>query len=349
MDCDKTFSTKARNMSIVAAIAVVVIHAGDGGMGSFVAKMMHQFLGWGICTFAVPWFFFASGYFFAGHLDETGWWSRAMKSRGRTLLIPYVIWCGLYICFSAGLDMVLNMCAGRELMCNLSVGKLLFDGFGLDVAQHPMLVPFWYIRALLLIVLLSPVLVYALRRWRWYVPIAMIPAYIYCCGMQDRYAMPWFLFYSTFSLAGWIYFSVGVLARLGKWEERKCRIPTWLLWAIAIPVICAGRLALYKGLPTVANVLWILNIPVLVLGVWRLVPSRAWPTWLVASAFPVYAIHYFFAHGLESTILPLCHPDWWAYAARCVLIALLSFGAAALLRSLHPRVSFLLLGGRRDV
>ena len=148
---------------------------------------------------------------------------------------------------------------------------------------------------------------------------------------------------------GWISFSVGVLARLGKWEERQCRIPTWLLWSIAIPVICAGRLALYRGLPTVANVLWILNIPVLVLGVWRLVPSRAWPTWLVASAFPVYAVHYFFAHGLESTILPLCHPDWWAYAARCVLIVLLSFGAAALLRSLHPRVSFLLLGGRRGV
>ena len=204
-------------MSIVAAIAVVVIHAGDGGMGSFVAKMMHQFLGWGICTFAVPWFFFASGYFFAGHLDEAGWWSRAVKSRGRTLLIPYVIWCGLYICFSAGLDMALNMYAGRGVMSNLSVGKLLFDGFGLDVAQHPMLVPFWYIRALLLIVLLSPVLVYALRRWRWYVPLTMIPAYIYCCGLQDRYAMPWFLFYSTFSLAGWIYFSVGVLARLGKW------------------------------------------------------------------------------------------------------------------------------------
>ena len=68
-DAYTRFSVKARNMSALAALAVVVIHAGNGGMGSFAAKMAHQFLGWGLCTFAVPWFFFASGYFFARHLD----------------------------------------------------------------------------------------------------------------------------------------------------------------------------------------------------------------------------------------------------------------------------------------
>ena len=64
-ELDRTFSAKARNMSALAALGVVVIHAGNGGMGSFTAKMLHQFFGWGLCTFAVPWFFFASGYFFA--------------------------------------------------------------------------------------------------------------------------------------------------------------------------------------------------------------------------------------------------------------------------------------------
>ena len=71
---DQSFSVKARNMSAFAAVCVMIIHAGNGGMGSFAAKMMHQFFGWGVCTFAVPWFFFASGKFGIGFLpfDQVG-------------------------------------------------------------------------------------------------------------------------------------------------------------------------------------------------------------------------------------------------------------------------------------
>ena len=172
---DRIFSVKARNMSALAALAVVVIHAGNGGMGSFAAKMLHQFLGWGLCTFAVPWFFFASGYFFARHLDEDGWWARAVKTRLRTLLVPYLLWCGLFVCFSFSLDALANLMAGRALLSGLSVRRLLLCGFGLNASEHPLLVPFWYIRALLIIVLFSPVLVYCLRRLRWIVPLALLP------------------------------------------------------------------------------------------------------------------------------------------------------------------------------
>ena len=340
------FSVKARNMSALAALCVMVIHAGNGGMGSFVAKMAHQFLGWGLCTFAVPWFFFASGYFFAGHLDENGWWRRAVGTRVRSLLLPYVLWCGLFACFSVALCVVLNVDAGRPLAAGLSARRLALCSFGLDVAEHPLLVPFWYIRCLLLIVLASPVLVWALRRWRWCVPLAMLPAYVYCCGVQNRFAMPWFIFYSLFSLTGWVYFSVGVLARREDWAARTCRFRTWTCWAVALPVICIGRMALYWGMPGVAGCMWIAAIPPLMLGVWRLVPERPWPAWFISSAFPVYAIHYFVEHFLEMAALPLQHPAWWAYAARIVLVAGVSFAVANLLHSLLPRESRVLFGGR---
>ena len=346
MECDKAFSVKARNMSAVAALAVIVIHAGNGGMGSFAAKALHQFLGWGLCTFAVPWFFFASGYFFAGHLDEKDWWKLSLKTRLKTLVLPYIIWCGLFVCFSIAIDMFLNARAGNELFAGLTLRNLFLSGFGFDMSEHPMLVPFWYIRALLLIVLASPILVYALHRCGWWVPLAILPVYFYCCGMHDRYAMPWFLFYSPLSLAGWLYFSVGVLARLNKWECRKCRVPTWLCWLVALPGICIGRLALYKGLPIVANGLWIVTIPILLLGVWRLIPSQAMPSWLVASAFPVYAIHYFFEHALESLALPLHSPYVWAYISRIAIVAFFSLLVANVLRTFFPRTSDMLFGRR---
>ena len=345
-ESDKTFSVKARNMSALAALSVVVIHAGNGGMGSFTAKMLHQFFGWGLCTFAVPWFFFASGYFFAAHLDEKGWWARAVRTRLRTLVLPYVVWCTLFACFAAVLAIWQNLETGRSVLAGLSWRWFVMRGFGLDISDHPLLVPFWYIRSLMAIVLLSPVLVWALRRGRWLVPAVILPAYVYCCGLHNCHLMPWFVFYSILSLAGWLYFSVGVLARRENWSARSCRMPSWACWSMSLVAICVGRLALYREIPVLANCLWIAGIPPLMLGVWRLVPERQWPVWLVSSAFPVYALHYFFEHFFESTVLPLAHPAWWAYAMRAGTVALLSIGVAQMLHKFLPRESCVLFGGR---
>ena len=345
-DSENSFSVKARNMSALAALCVIVIHAGGDGMGSFAAKVMNHVFGWGLCTFAVPWFFFASGYFFAGHLEEKGWWLRSIRSRLRTLLLPYVVWCSLYACFAAGIEVCRSLEVGRAAMAGMSWRWFIVQGLGLDVSHHPLLVPLWYVRSLLIIVLLSPALVWALRRGRWWIPAAIIPPYVYCCGLHDRYAMPWFLFYSTISLAGWLYFSIGVLARREHWAEKKCCVPTWVCWATALAVICAGRMALFYGMPRVAWSSWLMGIPPLLLAVWRLVPDRAWPKWFVTAAFPVYVMHYFFEHFLESFVFPFAHPSMWAYVLRAVIVAILSFWAAYLLRTFVPRESSDLFGGR---
>ena len=191
IESDKMFSVKARNMSALAALCVVVIHAGNGGMGSFAAKVLHQFLGWGLCTFAVPWFFFASGYFFAAHLDEGYWWLRAVRTRLRTLVLPYVIWCALFACLTVVLLAVQGAEAERSMLRGISWRWLLMKGFGLDISDHPLLVPFWYMRSLMVIVCLSPILVWALRSVRWLVPVSMIPAYVYCCGLHNCHVMPY--------------------------------------------------------------------------------------------------------------------------------------------------------------
>ncbi len=341
-----TFSVKARNMSALAALSVMVIHAGNGGMGSFTAKMLHQFFGWGLCTFAVPWFFFASGYFFAAHLDEKGWWLRAVRTRLRTLVLPYVAWCVLFIGVVVAFAAWQNLEAARPVLSGISWRLLLIGGLGLDISSHPLLVPFWYIRSLLVIVCLSPVLIFTLRYGRWWIPVTLFAGQIYFCGLHNCHVMPWFIFYSVLSLAGWLYFSVGVLARRGNWASRRCRVPGWMCWSVAITAICVGRMALYAGMSRLAGCLWIVGIPPLLLGVWRLVPEHPWPKWLVASAFPVYALHYFFVYFLESTVLPLSHPAWWAYVLRAGLIVMLSFWAANLLRTFLPRESNMLFGGR---
>ena len=333
-------------MNVLAALSVVVIHAGNGGMGSFVAKVLHQFLGWGLCTFAVPWFFFASGYFFAVHLDEKGWWLRAIRTRLRTLMLPYVIWCALFACFMVVFAAVQNLKAGHPMLTGISWRWLLVKGFGLDISDHPLLVPFWYIRSLMVMVCFSPILVWALRRGRWLVPASIIPAYVYCCGLHNCHVMPWFVFYGFLSLSGWLYFSVGVLARRENWAARCCRIPSWICWSVALVAVCVGRLALYLGMSALAGCMWIAGIPPLLLGVWRLAPERPWPTWLILLPFPIYALHYFFERFLESTVLLLAHQAWWVYAMRAGLVMLLSICAALMLRTCLPRASRVMFGSR---
>ncbi len=342
---DQSFSVKARNMSAFAAVCVMIIHAGNGGMGSFAAKMMHQFFGWGVCTFAVPWFFFASGYFLGGHLGEPNWWTRAMSSRLRTLVLPYALWCGIFILFSTTLGVLASPHGDLALPGLPAIVHALFKGFGLDFSEHPSLVPFWYIRALMIIVLFSPVLVWALRRWKWCVPAAMLPAYVYCCAVNNCHVMPWFLFYSPFSLAGWIYFSMGLLVRMYGCPKLVHRIGAKTAWAGALAIICAGRFALYSRQPEFAGVAWLAGIPLLMLGTWRLMPAVPLPTWFTSSAFPVYALHYFVAYSLEHTILPIAHPAWWAYPLRAAMIIVASFALAHALRK-FPAAADLLFGGR---
>ena len=46
----------------------------------------------GLGKIAVPFFFLASGYFLAGHLDEDGWYGRKVKKRVFSLVIPLLLW-----------------------------------------------------------------------------------------------------------------------------------------------------------------------------------------------------------------------------------------------------------------
>ena len=217
MDKGNMFSIKARNISFFATLSVVVIHAGGAGMGSLAAKVCHQFLGWGVCTFAVPWFFFVSGYYLAGHIGENGWWLRAVHKRIRTLLVPYMLWSIFFIC----LILALNVFKGMKFetvtgAADFSLYTLFIHGFGLDASMHPLLTPFWYVRALMIMVMFSPVLAWLLRKNWTCMLLALTVALIYCCGFHDKYQMPWFLFYSIFSLTGWLYFSLGILVRVHK-------------------------------------------------------------------------------------------------------------------------------------
>jgi fucose 4-O-acetylase-like acetyltransferase len=78
-------------MSLICAIMVVFLHMGAtdcmDSSGWWFYVVVKQ-----ICKMVVPWFFFASGFFIVGYYGESGWYVKSLKSRGKSLRIPYVVW-----------------------------------------------------------------------------------------------------------------------------------------------------------------------------------------------------------------------------------------------------------------
>lgn len=95
MDIEYALSSRFRNMSIMCAFLVVVIHCTSNFNVSncFVRMFIYD----GVCRIAVPFFFFASGFFLAAHFGENYWWGKEIAKRIRTLFVPYLICVTLYM------------------------------------------------------------------------------------------------------------------------------------------------------------------------------------------------------------------------------------------------------------
>ena len=119
---DMQLSRKFANMSLLCAILVVSIHIGRGTEIGSGAWYFSQVVSSGIAGIAIPFFFFASGFFVAVHSDEPGWYGVALRKRCRTLLIPYLLWNIIYFCFENGIAVAANAIHGRGLMADVCAG-----------------------------------------------------------------------------------------------------------------------------------------------------------------------------------------------------------------------------------
>ena len=142
-------SSRIANTGLVAALMVVFIHVDIQPDTPSYVRWIVGIVKVGICTCAVPSFFAIAGYLLAGHVGETGWWGRALRKRIVTLGVPYLLWGTLFFFFDyfRTHDMTL-------------VGFL--NSLGFTTCEMPGLYPLWFVRSLFALVIVSPVLVWAL-------------------------------------------------------------------------------------------------------------------------------------------------------------------------------------------
>jgi len=271
-------SNKIRNMSFVASLMVVSIHISQTSIHGSPAWWLQEFTKRSICCMAVPFFFVCSGYFLAKKYN----YKEAIRKRVESILLPYLLWSLIFVVFSKTLQIIANIRANRMLFDNVFVPEQMWTWFGLNPTVHPYCVPYWYMRTLFLLVLISPIIItfvkrkpYLLLTAEYILLLAEVPA-LYCLQWTA-------IFYFSVGIALQVYYPDIVVSR---------RLITYS-FIVSIPLVLSTVWGHYYGWG-LADYSSHLMIPFLLIVFWGIVPSASWPIIITRSSFAIYIIHIFF-------------------------------------------------------
>lgn len=219
---------------------VAIQGAGSNTAAFFMIAFSHV-----LCHVAVPTFFLISGFlFFSNFGDGSRYvWKRKLLSRTKTLLLPYLLWNVLYILWmmcwdvrgvmDAGMLVWLQEKGGLSMLWSSNHWNLdRVDLWGNpDIASSPILVPFWFMRDLIVCVFLTPLfwLVFKKQNAKW-VKVVGASILVILYFTQTSFGIPGLssnaLFYFGIGTALSIN-EAGICNTIGKW-----RIPGYLLFGI---------------------------------------------------------------------------------------------------------------------
>lgn len=301
---------------------------------------------------AVPLFFAISGYLFFQKLEEWSWpvWKQKLRTRGRTLLVPYIIFNG--ICVISLLALGMKMPWFGWLWNSVSYCQGWKNWLGMNMQLwYPQDVPLWFVRDLIVMIILSPAIHWLIRKGG--IVYLGIVGVLYCLGILC--CTPGF---STNAL---FFFSLGGFAAIRsiepvEWSRKNIRfiLPLFLiLWIVASCIVAPGKAQPFE------NMMFISGIPVLVWvtsgglekGRMKEIPL------LTASSFFVYAVHMVnwgrwsllgsagrfgrMVFNMDKPLGAAC-----GYLAEIAYIVALGAGLYWLLRRFTPGLQRILTGGR---
>ena len=343
-------SCKFKNMAIVCAILVVLLHVDlsevEPGEPLWVfSRLIPQ----GIAYISVPFFFLASGYFLAGHIGEEGWWKREVLKRIRTLLVPFILWNGFFflykVCIAIGVDLVAHRAFGTNLAYMKSPVYFLL---GLYPLKGPPLGVTWYIRMLLLLVLISPAIVWMLKQFpRVFILGAWVLSIVVFLGFGFDPSIRF-----LFSPEGVAYFSLGIFLRWHPVHVEGRGLWVWsgvIVLAFLVLRMAQAYTGAFIGVPLGA-----ISIPFMMYAVWGLIPAKPWAKGFTSLAFACYVMHVFVRDALHFGFIALTRglglsqyetsevELWYLLAFTAPVTLLLGYA----LRRCFPKTAGVLFGGR---
>ena len=355
----KSLSSKIKGTTFLCTVLIVLLHAYEESLlseSNHCSFYVAQFLSMGICGAAVPFFFMVSGFLLACQYDGGVPYSQLVKKRLISLGKPYVYWCILYA-FAYLLFAILgNYLAGRMLTENTCLAMPhpwmeIFRIFGLDLAGFPADGPLWYVRNLFLLVLLSPILMTAMKKKTigQIVIVFIFVLYLF----HFTISQPWWQIFDTgFSFRGLLAFLIGIyLERFSiSWRPKfTISLLLCLIWIVlALPWKLSSNwefIALHVSFVIGCIALWSIYdyIP------WR---EKLESCHCIRYSFFIFASHFailnilFCLKGCNFLRKHIMDSDWLIYFLRFLVPLSISFGVAFILERYCPKLYRALTGGR---
>ena len=334
------------------AVAVVMLHHSTTLMldATGPLKSLCIIFQEGICRLAVPCFFFISGYLFFNRLHSWDWsvWTGKIKSRAKTLLLPYLLWNLVaffaYWLFARAQGQPVSLQEQFARNGGFSIFWGIGGGIPLGIRAVPIDGPLWFIRDLIVFTLLTPVIFKALQWTRIWGAAALAVIFLFVPG----YIPEGFVFYvagAALQLSG-----KNILATI--WDKRTVLYLSALACLAAIFFLADspywGRLAKYLFIFSGIGAAFCGAATLLAHGKTRVVP------FLANSSFFIFAAHEVLilpeaAQPLVRAVLP--ETGWWrpclAYFVTPALAVLFCLVLLFVLQKVLPRTAALLTGNRK--
>lgn len=238
IDRDSTTGRAITWLQFPLAILVFTAHALQFRAADYPLPALISFIAWTLPNVTVPTFFFISGYLFFAGRETFGPsdYLKALRRRARTLLLPYVLWM-LISYFTYALihktlypfgslsDIYNTMWGGAMLRYQTSI-------FGTSViykSMSYMLYPLWFVRDLMCVSLISPLIWLMGRYLRLWALIPMTFIYLAGLGTNITGFQPEALFY--FPAGALMAITGRDIARLSR-KALPVTLPVWLLLSV---------------------------------------------------------------------------------------------------------------------
>ena len=296
--------------------------------------------------------FVASGFLLAGHVGEDGWWRREVGKRMKSLVIPFYVW--MVISFAFGLavwymkSQIFHMHTdGCPLDVPIGTRLLPLSGFHFfrDIG------PLWYVRCLVFLVLVSPVIVAMLRFWRMTLIglaiVFLVMSVLFWSGMGERF---YFFFDRFITIRGLLYFTIGICLRL-KASSLAVGRAWWSSMLSGWLILIGENFMRLNGIGPFTGAVEALSVPFLLVGIFAIVPTVKLPKVLTQSAFPIFLSHNIFLSTAAMGFAAIgmhgnSRYDLLMMVARSTFAICMCVTFSVALRKLCPKAASLAFGGR---
>ena len=223
---------------------MVVFHAYPFSPGVYIvappaigstADFVRGYVSLALMRWALPFLGLVSGYLFFRTLKPTAaGYAAKLRTRVRTLLVPFLIWSGLGVLFTIAVTHS-SFATVSPYWTVHSAGEALNRWL-----LHPVLYPLWFLQALMTCMVLSPLVYLAVRTLRWWVLAIAVTWWV--TGWQPMAVWPWI------SATAFPPFIVGAaFAMLGARAPWGPRAPARLVAALAATWLAAAALYTLYG------------------------------------------------------------------------------------------------------